>query len=267
MTTATLFPRRLTLFTLFICCVSGLLSAGCGKPSGSSRHQTVTSDSSQPQTTAVTNAASTQPAASVQPSGPGPGEKVCFACKGEGTVRCFAPGCVDGQTDCPGPCLKLTRGVWIHMDVAGHSPTDLWQQFFNESGLGGYQAFNQTHVGDVIEYQNGVAVDTGKCKICGGTGKVTCSVCKGTGKVTCPICNGKKFIPIAWTPTDNPFFDSQPDIIRLTDGRVVLGRIAGQMGDDITIVTRDKKVLHVKSSEILPKGGSNPAPAQTSPPT
>jgi hypothetical protein len=202
-----------------------------------------------------------------QPSGPGPGEKVCFACKGEGTVRCFAPGCVDGQTDCPGPCLKLTRGVWIHMDVAGHSPTDLWQQFFNESGLGGYQAFNQTHVGDVIEYQNGVAVDTGKCKICGGTGKVTCSVCKGTGKVTCPICNGKKFIPIAWTPTDNPFFDSQPDIIRLTDGRVVLGRIAGQMGDDITIVTRDKKVLHVKSSEILPKGGSNPAPAQTSPPT
>jgi len=228
-----------------------LLSGGCGQPATIHR-----------QAGTATNAA---PALAV--AEPGPGEKVCFACNGTGIVKCPAPGCVDGQVDCPGPCLKLSRGVWIHMDVSGHSPTDLWQKFPNQSGMGGWQAFNQNHVGDVIQYQNGVAVDTGKCPICGGTGKVKCNVCNGTGKVTCPICNGKKFIPVAWTPTDNPYFNSQPDIIRLADGRVVLGRIAGQIGDDITIVTRDKKVLHVKPSDILPKPETNtnsPA-AQTSP--
>ena len=232
-----------------MCFLGGLLLAGCGKQSGSTQNQPVS----------VTNAPPAQAA------GPGLGEKVCFACNGEGTVKCPAPGCVDGEVDCPGPCLKLTRGVWIHMNVPGHPPTDLWQKFPNQSGQGGYQAWNQEHVGDVIEYQNGVAVDIGKCKICGGTGKVKCNVCQGTGTVTCPVCNGKKFIPVAWTPTDNPYFNRQPDLIRLADGRAVLGRVAIRLGDDITIITRDKKVLHVKPSDILPKTGTNSAPAQTPP--
>jgi hypothetical protein len=113
--------------------------------------------------------------------------------------------------------------------------------------------------------QDGKPTDIGKCKICGGTTKVTCSVCKGTGKVTCPICNGKKFIPVAWTPTDNPWFNSQPDVIRLADGQVILGRLAAEVGDDRTIVTRDKKILHVKASDILPKPGTNDSAAQASP--
>ena len=145
------------------------------------------------------------------------------------------------------------------MDVAGHDPSELWAKFPNLSGLGGYQAWNQHHLGEVIVYQNGVAVNIGKCKICGGTGKVTCSVCKGTGKQTCPICNGKKFIPIGWTPTDNPYFNRQPDVIRLADGQVLLGRVAATVGDEITIVTRDKKILHVKSSDILPKTDTSSA--------
>ena len=150
------------------------------------------------------------------------------------------------------------------MDVAGHDPSELWAKFPNQSGLGGYQAWNQHHLGEVIVYQNGVAVNIGKCKVCGGTTKVTCSVCKGTGKVTCPICSGKKFIPIAWTPTDNPWFNSQPDVIRLADGQVLLGRVAASLGDDRTIITRDKKILHVKAPDILPKADTNPPAAKTS---
>ena len=151
------------------------------------------------------------------------------------------------------------------MDVAGHDPSELWAKFPNQSGLGGYQAWNQHHLGEVIVYQNGVAVNIGKCKVCGGTTKVTCSVCKGTGKVTCPICSGKKFIPIAWTPTDNPWFNSQPDVIRLADGQVLLGRVAASLGDDRTIITRDKKILHVKASEILFKTDTNAPAAPASP--
>jgi hypothetical protein len=171
---------------------------------------------------------------------------------GKGMVKCMAPGCVAGRVDCPGPCLKLDRGEWIHMDVPGHPPTDLWQQFFNQSGLGGYQAFNQNHVGDVIEYQNGVAVDTGKCKVCGGTGKVACSFCNGTGQVVCPICSGKKFIPVAWTPTDNPWLDGQPDLIRLNDGRVLFGKIISTTGSDVLIKTRNGQWLHVDATNVAP---------------
>lgn len=230
-----------------------LLFAGCGKAPEVSKNQA----------TAITNPAP----GPAEVAGPGPGEKVCFACGGTGMVKCPAPGCVNGQVDCPGSCLKLSRGTWIHMNVPGHGPNELWQKFPDLDGRGGYYAFSQNHLGETIVYQNGRAVSIGKCKICGGTGKVTCSVCKGTGKVTCPICAGKKFIPVAWTPTDNPYFNSQPDVIRLADGQVVLGRVAGTDGDDRIIVTRDKKVLHVKASDILPKTETNtnsPA-AQTSP--
>jgi hypothetical protein len=151
------------------------------------------------------------------------------------------------------------------MNVPGHGPNELWQKYPDLDGRGGYYAFSQNHLGETIVYQNGRAVSTGRCKICGGTGKVRCEVCKGTGKVVCPICDGKKFIPVAWTPTDNPYFNSQPDVIRLTDGQVILGRVAGVDGDDKIIVTRDKKVLHVKASDILPKSGTNSPALQTSP--
>ena len=236
------FPFYLVLAGLLV------LSAGCGKPPEPSKSQAP----------AITNAAPTP--APAEAAGPGPGEKVCFACKGEGTVRCLVPGCVDGRADCPGPCLKLSRGTWIHMDVPGHGPDELWQKYPDRDGRGGYYAFSQNHLGEVVQYQGVRAVSLGKCTICGGTTKVTCGVCKGTGKVTCPVCEGKKFIPVAWTPTDNPYFNRQPDIIRLADGRVLLGRVAASAGDDRTFVTRDKKIMHVNVSDILPaSGGTAPA--------
>jgi hypothetical protein len=125
--------------------------------------------------------------------------------------------------------------------------------------------WSEHHLGEVIVMQDGKPTDIGKCKICGGTTKVTCPVCIGTGKETCPICKGKKFIPAAWTPTNNPWFNSQPDLIRLADGQVLLGRVAAEVGDDRTIITRDKKILHVKVSDILSKTEINTPAMPASP--
>ena len=70
-------------------------------------------------------------------------------------------GCVAGQAECPGPCLRLSRGKWEHMEVAGHPPTDLWQKF--PDGPGQWTAWTQAHVGEVIVVQNGKAANIGKC--------------------------------------------------------------------------------------------------------
>jgi len=239
MAKAAQLPRRFAFCPVLACFLGALLFAGCGK-----------------------QASDSTPKPPV--GGPGPNEKVCFECKGQGTVACRAPGCTNGQVDCPEPCLKLSKGAWIHMTVAGHDPSELWQKFPNKNGQGGYQTWNQDHVGEVIVYKNGVAVNIGECKVCGGTTKVTCPVCKGTGKQVCEICEGKKFIPVAWTLTNNPWLNSQPDLIRLKDGRVLLGRVAVAIGDERTIITRDKKTLHVKAPDILPKAGTNPPAAKTS---
>ena len=236
-------PRTFSLpapFSLFFTTLLTIgLSAGCGD------------SQNKPATNAVIN----PPQAKVE--GPGKDQKVCFQCSGQGKVACTAPGCKDGKVDCPGPCLKLSKGNWIHMTVAGHDPSELWMKFPNAGGKGGYQAWNQHHVGEVIAYQNGQAVNMGPCKICGGTTKVPCKVCNGQGTQTCPICNGQKFIPIAWTETDNPWLNKQPDLIRLKDGRVLLGKVMNSSGQDRIIKTRDGKTTHVDASDIVTSTPSN----------
>jgi hypothetical protein len=225
------------------------LMAGCGKPVASV-------PLAAPAAPELTNAPA-QPAADSVAEGPKPGEKICFACNGQGTIKCLAPGCVAGLVDCPGPCLKLDRGVWVHLEVPGHPPSDLWQKFYLPDGS--YQAYNQNHVGHVIVLQNGQAVDTGACKICGGTGKVPCALCQGTGREKCLICDGKKFIPSTWTPTDNLWLNRQPDLLRLADGRVLFGKLVSTVGSEVTIKTRDGKWLHIKASELM----TTPAVAAT----
>jgi hypothetical protein len=250
MANAAQLPRRFAFCPVLACFLGALLFAGCGKQSSAPEGQAnVTTNSAPPPVEA----------------GPGPNEKVCFECNGHGTVACRAPGCVDGKVDCPEPCLKLSKGAWLHMTVAGHDPGELWQKFPNQNGQEGYQAWNQNHIGEAIVYKNGVAVNIGKCKVCDGTTRVTCSICKGTGRQTCVICEGKKFIPVAWTPTNNPWLNSQPDLIRLKDGRVLLGRVAVAIGEERTIITRDKQIVHVKAPDILPKAGTNPPAAKTLP--
>jgi hypothetical protein len=230
----------------FAACVSisAALVAGCDRPSSDSAKQTTNTE--------------TKSVAAAVPQ-PGKDEKFCFNCTGQGTVACRAPGCVAGKVDCPGSCIKLNRGNWVQMAVAGHDPHEWWIKFPNASGLGGYQAWTRAHVGEAIVYQNGQAVNIGPCKICGGTTRVPCPVCKGAGKMTCEVCQGKKFVPQSWTATDNPWLNSQPDLIRLTDGRVVLGKIVLSSGNDRTIKTREGKILHVTASEIAPNAESRTA--------
>lgn len=236
-------------FHLRICAsvviASGMLMAGCNQHSNTQTAKQPISD--------------TTPNNSAAATGPGNDERFCFNCTGQGTVACRAPGCVAGKVDCPGACIKLNHGNWVQMAVAGHDPHEWWIKFPNASGKGGYQAWTRAHVGEAVVYQNGEAVNIGACKICGGTTRVQCSACKGEGKMICELCKGKKFVPKEWTATDNPWLNNQPDLIRLSDGRMLLGKVVLTSGDDRTIKTRDGKIVHVSGNEILPKGESKPA--------
>ena len=106
---------------------------------------------------------------------PPKGAKVCFQCGGSDKTVCLTPGCKDGFVDCPGPCLKLSKGAWEHMHVDGHPDTDVWQRFHQVDGTS--QFWNQKHVGEVIEMRAGVAINIGKCTVCGGKAKVKCTAC------------------------------------------------------------------------------------------
>ncbi|HYG35822.1 MAG TPA: hypothetical protein VEC99_13610 [Clostridia bacterium] len=143
------------------------------------------------------------------------------------------------------------------MNVAGHDPKELWQKFPKRGG--GYQAWSQGHQGEVVAMQNGEPVNIGTCKTCGGSTKVDCRTCKAEGKVPCHMCGGKKFVPIAWTPTNNPWLNSQPDVIRLRDGRVLLGKVVVAIGDESTIKLREGKFVREKTADILPKTEETPS--------
>src|ERR1035437_527275 len=242
MANAAQLPRRFAFCPVLACFLGVLLFVSCGKQVSDSTKQ---------------SSASAPPPVE---AGPGPNEKVCFACKGEGTVACRAPGCVNGQVDCPASCIKLNKGVWVKRP--GRPDPNETMQLIQVSGKQVWVSSH--HPGVTYTSRADGGWDMHSCPVCKGTTKVTCSVCKGTGKETCPVCNGKKFISVASTPTDNPWFNSQPDVIRLKDLQVLLGRVSPSLGDDRTIVTRDKKILHVKASDILPKADTNPPAAKTS---
>src|SRR5688572_10284666 len=186
-----------------------------------------------------------------EPPKVGKDEQVCFECKASGRVACGTGGCQAGQMECPSPCLKLSRGKWEHMEVPGHKPDGLWQKF--PDGPGRRKAWNNNHVGEVVLVTKGVARNTGQCKTCLGTTKVKCKMCNGQGTQTCYICDGKRVVAASWTANSNPKLASQPDLIRLRDGRSVLGRIAMQAGNFCTIRTRDGKMIEVNSTDIVSK--------------
>jgi hypothetical protein len=179
------------------------------------------------------------------------GGKNCFACDGSGDNACT--NCVAGKLDCPGACLRLNRGNWVPLEVAGHPPTDRWQKF--ALGHAKYSAYNQNHVGHLIQVQGDKAVDIGACPVCHGLTKISCPACNATGHQMCLVCGGKKFVPSGWSATDNPWFNSQPDRLRLADGRILLGKVVSRVGDDLTVRTRTGKSLNVKASDILSRSG------------
>lgn len=122
------------------------------------------------------------------------------------------------------------------MNVAGHPATDLWQQFPTKTGSTGW---NQHHVGEVIQMQNGEPVNIGACKVCGGQTKVQCTTCKGTGKAPCNICEGKKVVPESWSNFDNPKMKNRPNLIHMKDGKTITGKIIMSGGSKTRIKTAD----------------------------
>jgi len=182
----------------------------------------------------------------------------CFQCGGAGQVKCTGPDCKDGMVECTGPCLKLSKGTWEHLVVAGHDPEELWQKF-NQSD-GSWQAWNQGHLGEVIEMQEGKAVNVGKCKVCAGAGKIKCGVCNGTGLVVCPTCGGKKVVSSSWTAFNNPKLKNPPKTIRFKDGRTLVGKIEMRLGSKVFLRTEDGKQLEVEAAELAPESAGQPAP-------
>jgi hypothetical protein len=115
------------------------------------------------------------------------------------------------------------------MEVKGHASIRVWQEFKNASGS--WSAWNDHHLGEVVQYVNGESVLAGKCKVCGGTSQATCTTCKGTGKAVCPSCQGRKQVleselkrnpaPAGTTSPAAPTSAPKPQTrFELKDGRV-----------------------------------------------
>jgi hypothetical protein len=182
--------------------------------------------------------------------------KPCFNCNGTGLAKCPVTTCKDGRMDCPGPCLKPSRGVWRHMHVDGHPDTDLWQTFPTSTGT---TSWNQHHFGEVIQMQNGEPVNIGPCKVCGGSTKVQCTTCKGTGQTTCKICEGKKVVPENWSSFDNPKLKKRPNLIHLKDGKTIVGNII-MSGGSTTRIKTEQGNIDLPATDILSEESQTSAP-------
>ena len=251
-----------TLFPL-LAVLLALLGAGCGKPTPAAKEPVVVvaganevdgSDETEIELTkkleAKRKAAAANPAPKVakpvaaQTHEPGPGEQRCFQCDAKGQVTCVAPGCRNGYLPCPGRCLKRSQGTWIPDKVHGGM-----QAAIKVPG-GGTWFIYEGHAGEVWEYQGGKMVSLGPCPTCEGRQVVRCKVCAGTGKDPCELCETKGVIPVAWKPADNPWFNRQPDVVRLKDDRAFLAKEVG--GDDLLVMfkTRAGEVITIARTEV-----------------
>ncbi|MFO1459405.1 MAG: hypothetical protein U1G08_08340 [Verrucomicrobiota bacterium] len=183
-------------------------------------------------------------ASSPQPRPPGPGEQSCFECNGQGQVPCVAPGCKAGYLACPGRCLKRNQGTWVPDKLHGGMAAVI------KLPGGGTANINEGHAGEVWVAQGRTVVNLGPCPTCGGRQVIPCKTCNGTGKTACELCETKGAIPAAWKPTDNPWFNRNPDLVRLHDGRAFLAKEVG--GDDVMVMfkTRTGDIITIARAEV-----------------
>lgn len=174
--------------------------------------------------------------------------KPCFTCNKSGATKCSALTCSSGMIECPGPCLKLTKGAWVKRDVPGHTdPAERWQV----KQIGGKKwFFSSRHVGEYYTLDASGQPVAHVCNVCGGSIRVKCKLCDGKGTITCPTCDGKKLVPESWTAFDNPKMKDRPSRFRLKDGRVLVGRTTTILGTTMTIRT-EKGDVKVEQSEIV----------------
>ncbi|HTH48151.1 MAG TPA: hypothetical protein VMB21_11605 [Candidatus Limnocylindria bacterium] len=177
---------------------------------------------------------------------PAADQQVCFECQGTGRTACHHPGCDHGFVECPGPCLKRSS-KWEHAVIPGHAPDELWHMI--HIGNGRKQPVSQGHIGEVFVVSNGEVQRVGKCQQCNGRGQIGCPTCKGKGTVPCELCAGQKVIPAAWKTNDNPVLNRQPDLLRLKDGRLFLGKTS-ELGERVYIRTRDGQFITVGKDDF-----------------
>lgn len=174
-------------------------------------------------------------------------EQRCFHCAAKGRLPCRAKDCDAGHVPCPGPCVRPGKGTWVPNPSR---PGELGYKL----SLGNRRSaiVTMAHIGEVWVAKNGEPVSLGACPTCNRQMRVPCRDCAGTGHLACEVCQGATIIPSAWKPTDNPWFNAQPDVVRLRDGRVFLGKESGGDGETILFRTRSGEVIQAAKSEVLP---------------
>lgn len=165
----------------------------------------------------------------------------CVPCAGTGRIKCSILRCKAGKVECDGPCLKLSKGIWIRNDKLSPDKDKLWITFPQRRGA---HYFSDAYLGYVIVMRDGMAINTGPCQECDATTLVPCKVCRGKGSLICPDCKGEKLVPdmrprppkaaSGETPPNQP-----PETVRLKDGKTVVGYIA----------VRDPKFLIVRKED------------------
>ncbi len=115
----------------------------------------------------------------------------CPTCLGVGARSCGAQGCVNGQTVCPGPCIKREDPNWRVTTNPHFGPNTLTLVFWNDDGT--YGEVSQSHVGQTLTKVNGRWNLGTNCGLCGGSTRVPCPSCGA--KLPCPTCKGKKEVP------------------------------------------------------------------------
>ena len=186
----------------------------------------------------------------------------CTTCQGTGLVKCNHTRCKAGKIECDGPCMRLNKGTWVKNASLGKGPDELWQAFHQK---GGTQYYSKAHVGEVVEMRDGMAVNIGKCTVCGGTTLMPCKTCKGTATITCAVCKGRKEIPnmrAASPQAANPTRTAAPTVdsslpppppaqtIRLKNGQTITGNIIITDPKFVVIRTSDGKTTQIFAKDL-----------------
>jgi len=181
---------------------------------------------------------------------PGTDEQWCFGCDGKGNVGCGGLGCRNGWVDCPGPCVTRNEGTWVKDPKPG-APAGSVAFVLRFPGVKSTWYVSEFHAGEVWQLQNGQLISAGYCPTCNGSRTLRCPTCQGSGVRSCPVCDGKTVLLTSWKPTDNPWFNRQPDAVRLKDGRAFLGRDAG--GDELIVMFRTQagETLSVPRGDVV----------------
>jgi hypothetical protein len=188
--------------------------------------------------------------ATAGPESPGTNEttKACFQCNGTGKSKCTAPTCLNGQVDCPAPCIKLRKGRWVKRpDLNRPDPNETLQPIIVQ----GQEMWVSSHH-EGVRYAWGAdghgAMST--CTVCNGTTRVQCKVCQGKGIITCPVCDGKKVVLASWTAFDNPKMKNRPSRFKLKDGSVVVGYKKMASGSEI-ILRAEKGDVKLQTADVV----------------